>query len=439
MADLSAVFKKAPKEAVRYLAEKRSQPSEGWETVSAQQQQHAFTVAQSAGFDVLGDIRSAIEQARDKGWTHKQFQEQLKPLLQAKGWWGQAVDPETGEILKMYPGTSRAVRYGTPARLKLIYDQNMAGANAAGRRERQLATAKLFPYWRYVAVMDGRTRPTHRALGGKVFPAGHPFWAVNYPPQGFRCRCTVQALTQAQVDKAGIQVESADGEYVERQVPVNSGRDLLTVKGWKTVDGREFWPDPGFDRAPGLRGHEATERLFQAASRTLPTAQALEVVRKNLGGELSRSSWKAFVHDAMASPFSRGRSGVLGVLSEADLAAAIAKGKPADSPVVYVEDRLLVGKKARRHEEAGNALTEQEWIQLAGMFQTPVMRLWDVKNETLINVYPSSDSRQVKIAVDINRFKVGKDSRANRAATVFKVSEDDLMAGVKAGQYEVLK
>lgn len=439
MADLSAVFKKAPKEAVRYLADKRGQPSDGWETVSAQAHQHAFTVAQTAGFDVLGDIKSAIEQARDQGWSHKQFQEYLKPLLQAKGWWGQAVDPETGEIMKMYPGTSKPVRYGTPARLRLIYDTNMATSHAAGRRERQLATAKLFPYWRYVAVMDGRTRPTHRALGGKVFPADHPFWSVNYPPQGFRCRCTVQALMQSQVDKAGIPVEPSEGEFVERQVPVNSGRDLLTVRGWKTGDGREFWPDPGFDRAPGLRGHEATERLFQAASRTLPTAKALEVVRKNLESELSQAAWGAFVVDALASPFSRGRSAALGVLSEADLAAAIAKGKPADSPVVYVEDRLLVGRKARRHSDDGNSLTQAEWIGLASVFQNPVMRLWDVKNGTLINIYPSADGRQVKIAVDINRFKLGPDARANRAATVFKVSEDDLMAGIKAGQYEVLK
>jgi len=271
MADLSAVFKKAPKEAVRYLAEKRSQPSDGWETVSARQQQQAFTVAQTAGFDVLGDIRAAIEQARDQGLTHKQFQEQLKPLLQAKGWWGQAIDPETGEILKTYPGTSRPVRYGTPARLKLIYDQNMAGSNAAGRRERQLASAKLFPYWRYVAVMDGRTRPTHRALNGAVFPADHPFWAINYPPQGFRCRCTVQALTQAQVDKAGIQVEGYDGEVVERQVPVNAGRDLLTVRGWKTADGREFWPDPGFDQAPGNR-QLTRERMGKSLERLPDTA-----------------------------------------------------------------------------------------------------------------------------------------------------------------------
>ena len=290
MADLSAVFKKSPKEAVRYLADKRSQPSDGWETVSAQQHQHAFTVAQTAGFDVLGDIKSAIEQARDQGWTHKQFQEHLKPLLQAKGWWGKAIDPESGEILKTYPGTSRPVRYGSPARLRLIYDTNMATSHAAGRRERQLATAKLVPFWRYVAVLDGRTRPTHRALNGNVFPVDHPFWSINYPPQGFRCRCTVQALTRAQVDKAGIPVEPSAGEFVERQVPVNSGRDVMTVRGWRTGDGREFWPDPGFDHAPGdtqlarTRLGKSLERLpdssLPAAARVVSKGEGFALWRK---------------------------------------------------------------------------------------------------------------------------------------------------------------
>ena len=288
MADLSAVFKKAPKEAVRYLAQKRQQPSDGWETVSAQAHQQAFTVAQTAGFDVLGDIKTAIARARDEGWSHKQFQENLKPILQAKGWWGKAIDPETGEILKTYPGTSKPVRYGSPARLKLIYDTNMATGYAAGRRERQLATAKLFPYWRYVAVMDGRTRPSHRKLNGTVYPVDHPFWAVNYPPQGFRCRCTVQALRHGDVDRAGITVESG-GESIERQVPVNSGRDLLKVNGWKTQDGREFWPDPGFDRAPGNL-QEVRSRLGKSIERLPDSAlpAAARVVSKGEGFSMWR-------------------------------------------------------------------------------------------------------------------------------------------------------
>ena len=31
------------------------------------------------------------------------------------------------------------------------------------------------PYWRYVAVADGSTRPTHSAMHGTIFPADHSF------------------------------------------------------------------------------------------------------------------------------------------------------------------------------------------------------------------------------------------------------------------------
>ena len=106
---LQAVFGKPAKEVVEYFDRKRQQPSEGWETVSAAEQQRAFTVAQSAGFNILGDIQDALKRARDEGWSVSQFQDHLEPLLRAKGWWGKAIDPATGEILKMYPGTHNPV------------------------------------------------------------------------------------------------------------------------------------------------------------------------------------------------------------------------------------------------------------------------------------------------------------------------------------------
>jgi SPP1 gp7 family putative phage head morphogenesis protein len=406
MADLSAVFKKAPKEAVRYLAEKRQQPSDGWETVSAQAHQHAFTVAQTAGFDVLGDIKSALGQARDQGLTHKQFQEQLKPLLQAKGWWGQAIDAETGEILKQYPGTSRPVRYGTPARLKLIYDQNMAGSNAAGRRERQLATAKLFPYWRYVAVMDGRTRPTHKALNGQVFPTDHPFWAINYPPQGFRCRCTVQALTQAQVDKAGIQVESAEGEFVERQVPVNAGRDQLTVRGWKTGDGREFWPDPGFDHAPGDR-QLARSRLGSSMER-LPDS-ALPAASRAVG-KGAFSKWREQPEGTFpVATMPRKHAGVLGhkgsrtVHLSADTMQRqeLAQADLTDADYGLIQEAVSTGRMVQESETDLVYLVERDGIA------------------ALVRVYRTGDSLRVDTLRRMSAADASRDpefARARKAA-----------------------
>ena len=122
---LRAVFKKPAQEVVAYFAAKRAQPSEGWETVSAAEHQRAFTVAQTAGFNVLGDMQEALQRARDEGWSRAKFTEHLEPLLRAKGWWGKAIDPATGEILQHYPGSSKPVEYGSPARLRLVHDSNV--------------------------------------------------------------------------------------------------------------------------------------------------------------------------------------------------------------------------------------------------------------------------------------------------------------------------
>lgn len=288
---LQAVFGKPAKEVVEYFDRKRQQPSEGWETVSAAEQQRAFTVAQSAGFNILGDIQDALKRARDEGWSVSQFQDHLEPLLRAKGWWGKAIDPETGEILKMYPGTHNPVKYGSPARLRLIYDTNMATSYGAGRRERQMAVKGAFPYLRYIAVMDGRTRPAHRALHGQVWPVDHPIWDSIYPPNGFRCRCMTQSLTSDDVPPGAL---NDGGEGIEKYVPVNAARDMVKLRGWRTADGREFYPDAGFDVAPGnsashLQGlARSLERLpesarIQAAS-VLTQSRAFALWRENPQG-----------------------------------------------------------------------------------------------------------------------------------------------------------
>lgn len=290
MSELKAVFGKPAQEAVAYFERKRQQPSHGWETVNAAEQQRSFTVAQSAGFNVLGDIQNALNRARDEGWSHKQFQDHLEPLLRAKGWWGKAIDPATGEILKTYPGTNRPVVYGSPARLRLIYDTNMAASYAAGRFERQLASKDTHPYLRYVAVMDKRTRRAHRALHGQVWPVDHPFWHTNYPPNGYRCRCMAQSLRTSDVPPGTL---NQGGQSIEKLVPVNAARDMLRVQGWKAPDGREIYPDAGFDTAPGNDAHlaqlgKSLERLapssLEAASRAFTQGQAFALWRENPQG-----------------------------------------------------------------------------------------------------------------------------------------------------------
>lgn len=229
-------------EAVAFFERKGLVITENWYDVLGEVHNRAFTVAQVAKLDVLQDIRDAMLSAMQTGQSFSAFKKGLQPLLEQKGWWGRAVDAETGEILKTYPGTNRPVRYGDPQRLKLIYDTNLQSAFMAGRRERQLGNVDDRPYWEYVAVMDSRTRPSHRALNGRVFRYDDPFWQSFYPPNGYRCRCRVRALS-------GDEVGLGRG-----QTPLSSSRGRLS---WTAVPRSRIHPDAGstkvrrFEYAPG--------------------------------------------------------------------------------------------------------------------------------------------------------------------------------------------
>jgi len=51
--------------------------------------------------------------------------------------------------------------------------------------------AFLYPNLRYDTAGDARVRPKHVLLDGAIHPVNDPFWDVNYPPNGWRCRCKV--------------------------------------------------------------------------------------------------------------------------------------------------------------------------------------------------------------------------------------------------------
>ena len=60
------------------------------------------------------------------------------------------------------------------------------------------------PYWEYVAVMDASTRPEHAMLNGLVYRYDDPFWQSFYPPNGWRCRCRVNALSDYNLQKKNV-------------------------------------------------------------------------------------------------------------------------------------------------------------------------------------------------------------------------------------------
>lgn len=64
-----------------------------------------------------------------------------------------------------------------------------------------------FPWVKYVATEDNRTRPTHRAMDGKIARVGSPL-AEEFRrlQEEYNCRCTMIPLTNAMAEREGIDV-----------------------------------------------------------------------------------------------------------------------------------------------------------------------------------------------------------------------------------------
>ena len=116
------------------------------------------------------------------------------------------------------------------------------------------------PYWQYDALNDGRTRPAHAALDGKIFRHDDPIWDTHYPPNGFNCRCMVHALTAADLKAAGLRVSNSQGKLSQVDQHVGVDKQTGEVINRKATafdfigpDGRQqrLTPDPGWNYNPG--------------------------------------------------------------------------------------------------------------------------------------------------------------------------------------------
>ena len=233
---LGFMFGLPPEKVVEYMRNKGYTISWNWQEVKEETHAKAFTVAKATTLDILQDIRKEVQNAIDNGITLKEFKKNLEPTLRKKGWWGKAVDGETG----------KTVQLGSPRRLKTIYETNLRTSYMAGKYKSLQDQKKFRPYWMYDAVDDSKTRPAHAALGGKVYPADDPVWNTIYPPNGWGCRCNVRALSEAKLKALGKTVESSDGKLVEIEKEISPG-EKVKVTGIQYAPGKVMSPDAGWN------------------------------------------------------------------------------------------------------------------------------------------------------------------------------------------------
>lgn len=75
--------------------------------------------------------------------------------------------------------------------LQAEYQTAKRGAQMAHLWTKFQEQKEYYPNLVYRTVGDSRVRPEHAALNGIVKPIDDPFWKTYYPPNGWRCRCTV--------------------------------------------------------------------------------------------------------------------------------------------------------------------------------------------------------------------------------------------------------
>lgn len=223
-------FFDSPTNTINILKQRKSELHFDYDEIMHEAHLRAFTVAKITKLDLLDDIKQSLEIALKNGQGFKEWSESLKPTLAKKGWLGNVsvTNPKTGEVKEIYVGAKR---------LKRIYETNMRVSYAKSRYESQMnATGE---YFRYIAVLDNKTRPAHAKLHGLILPKTHKFWDKNYPPNDWGCRCEVQVLNEFEIKSKGYHVTNiktlpniatADWAYSFKDESQNL-QDLLIKKG----------------------------------------------------------------------------------------------------------------------------------------------------------------------------------------------------------------
>ena len=432
---LRALFDQSPEEAIAYLQAKGLRITFNWQEMLNEAHARAFTVAKAMRLDVLQDIRTGLLDALKEGKTLRQFQDELTPLLQRKGWWGKQVVVDGN-------GEAQQVQLGSPRRLKTIYQTNLQSAYMAGRKKAQMQ-ANSFPYLMYVAVMDGRTRPSHAALNGKIWRKDDPVWAAIYPPNGFNCRCRTRALTAGQMEREGLTL-SDPPDIDTREVTVGkdnfTGELFTTTQTGVTVkDARgkpiTMWVDPGFDSSP-LAGHPFDELLAKKAVDALGDKAGFEQVRQAVLSETRLKAWRGFVdntfdsgiRNAKGDPVIQGQSMTVGILTPDTVRMLASKGRNF-APVLSVDDRLLIGKKALRHGATGDALNQSDWMNIPTQLPD-AFPYWDKDTNRLVLVYARNVPEQSVQLVFVE---------SGEAVSAYSVDDNMIKDKVQRKRWEQIK
>lgn len=170
----------------------------------------AFFSARVSTASILEHLREEIRRFAVGETDIASARMRLKTALAAQGIpaddVGMTDTPPPGVSEDDWRARKQIVNLGSTQRLDLIVRQNAAMAQAVGRREVSMdpAIRQRWPYFRYIARMDGRERPEHARLHNLVLPKDDPFWRTHTPPWDYNCRCDIEDADEGEAEALGV-------------------------------------------------------------------------------------------------------------------------------------------------------------------------------------------------------------------------------------------
>jgi SPP1 gp7 family putative phage head morphogenesis protein len=305
------------REAIDYMKGKLPETSLAWDDLAGPVHGKVFTVAGATKVDLVRELHRSISAAIENGTTIAAFRKDFDKAVQEHGW---------------------EYRGKRGWRTSVIFDTNMRSAHMAGRWSQLQAGKDRRPFLQYRTAGDARVRPQHRAWNGLIYPVDDAFWQAHYPPNGWGCRCTVRAYSQADLDSKNLS-ESPAFETKTREVITRDGeiKDRVPVG-----------IDPGWDHNVGQAWLSPEVALGQKLARLPRELQGI-VVDKTITPAFQKVITENF--QALRAPLKQGlkaaaEPAIVGFMDSATLqglAAAVPELEIA-STAVAVPDVRAVGR-----------------------------------------------------------------------------------------------
>ncbi|MBB5334728.1 phage head morphogenesis protein [Chryseobacterium koreense] len=106
-------------------------------------------------------------------------------------------------------------------------------------------------YLQYRTAFDDRVRESHAAMHNTTLPKDDPFWSSYYPPNGWRCRCTVVEVRRTRYEMSDSEKAMKSGELATTQINKEGKNKLEIFRFNPGAENKVFPPEHPYNKVKG--------------------------------------------------------------------------------------------------------------------------------------------------------------------------------------------